>query len=114
MSRNIAEAAWNKVKAKDDPEFANSAPDHQQKLEAAAADAIRTGVTINEFERAVVEINKSEQADEPKTALGTSEPTALGTTNAIGEPPPKAETKTKEKEPKKEAPKADAKSDAKK
>jgi hypothetical protein len=83
--------AWDAVKEKDDPTFFNSAPAHQQELKARAADVIATGVTINPFEAKVKELHQSDKEDAPQTALGT--------TNAIGEKPPKAKAAKAEHEP---------------
>lgn len=117
MSKNepVEARAWDAVKADDDPTFFKTAPDHQRNLRDAAADVVKTKVTINEFERKVLELHTKEVQDAPKTPLGTSEPTPLGTTNGIGEPAPKAKTATAEAKtdaPKEVAkPKAEVKDD---
>jgi hypothetical protein len=77
--------AWDAVKAEEDPTFFNTAPNHQQELQARAADVIATGVTQNAFEAKVKELHESDKTDASDAPLAV--------TNAPGEAPPEAEKK---------------------
>jgi hypothetical protein len=99
--------AWDAVKDKEDPTFFNTAPGHQAELRSRAADVIATGVTINPFEAKVKELHRKDKDE----AVADTSP--LGTTNAIGEEPPKAKAATAEKSEEKPAAKAAAKEDDK-
>ena len=55
-SDHVAEAAWNAIKGDDDLAFAQCPPDLKQKLEYQASEAVRTGVSGNDFEAKAIEL----------------------------------------------------------
>lgn len=80
MAKATAESIWNRVKAKDDPEFAATDPDFQAKLRAVHAEAQRGGpesgiAGLEKFEAAA-----RQGADSPDT---TTDPTAPRTSDAL-------------------------------
>ena len=55
-SDNVAEAAWNTIKGDDDLPFAQCPHDLKQKLEYQAAEAVKTGISGNDFEAKAIEL----------------------------------------------------------
>lgn len=89
MNKSLAAEAWNAVKDKDDPTFDAVNPTFREELNSRAADVVRTGLTINPFEEKVKELNAKAKSDGPLTPMGT--------TNALGEEPPKETAKVETK-----------------
>jgi len=62
-SDNVAEAAWNEIKGSDDLPFAQCPPSVRQKLEYQASEAVKSGVSGNDFEAKAIELAaKTEKA----------------------------------------------------
>jgi hypothetical protein len=55
-SDNIAEAAFNAIKGDDDLPFAQCSPQVREKLEYQASEAVKTGVSGNDFEAKAIEL----------------------------------------------------------
>lgn len=78
--RNIAETAWNETKAKEDPEYKDTAPDHRAKLDTVVQAIRESGnadvVGLEAFEEKVRELlaEEAEAAGTPsKTAAAAKE-----------------------------------------
>ena len=55
-SDNVAEAAWDAIKGDDDLPFAQCPPQVREKLEYQASEAVKTGVSGNDFEAKAIEL----------------------------------------------------------
>jgi len=55
-SDNVAEAAWDAIKGDDDLPFAQCSPHVREKLEYQASEAVKTGVSGNDFEAKAIEL----------------------------------------------------------
>jgi len=104
MSAELAEKAWDSLKAKEDVPFALADPTFRADLTERAEAAVKTGYTINPFEEEVVKLAAKEKKEEPKTPLHVTAPTPLG---IVDENAPTAKTAKATADAK-----ADAKADA--
>lgn len=71
-STDLVKDAYEATKDKNDPPFYGAQLSYRDELQTRADAVIRTKLTINPFEEKVLELYQKQQAEQPKTQLGTT------------------------------------------